>query len=102
MKVFYGVNVNLARAFAGVDCRKKQMLCPRCNTEKPMAEFYKSQQNSGYYCKSCTKDYHKSWYATNKRATGDGNKAIKTVQKEKEMLQCLALIKQVNANRSVK
>lgn len=36
---------------------KMERHCCRCNTVKPITDFYKNQ----YYCKICAKDYRENW-----------------------------------------
>ena len=44
-------------------------VCPKCNKEKPIKEFYKDKANKNglnSWCKECTKEHNKEYYQENK------------------------------------
>lgn len=44
--------------------------CPKCQTEKPLAEFY----SYAVYCKPCSREYSKAYYRSNKEKLNEYQK----------------------------
>ena len=56
-------------------------LCPRCNTEKPLAEFNVNsgrKHGVGTYCRECTRVYDRDYYANNPALHGTMQRRQKT------------------------
>ena len=62
-------------------------ICKKCGIEKPVEEFHKKLDGSSAWCKECSQERDRKWYAENKESVRARQKASYPKYAKKQMKQ---------------